>query len=170
MYQPFPKEKFECIDRELWFQELNEHIRPQAESEPYVTDTTRACALPVEVQTIYFLRIFLQEAGGNGIQDFLLQQQGVFSKQVHEALGRVGATELVRRLEAGIPHALAADAEFTGDGDMAWFKRFPPVPEFPSLESVDEDSEEFDMYEMINHDLSSKVTEYIVTNKELLIA
>ncbi len=38
MYQPFPREKFERTGRDLWFQELAEHIRPQAESQPYVTD------------------------------------------------------------------------------------------------------------------------------------
>jgi hypothetical protein len=73
MYQPFPREKFDSVKRGLWFQELAEHIRPQAESDPYVTDLVRVSELPREARALYFLWMFYAEVGGSGIEDFLLQ-------------------------------------------------------------------------------------------------
>src|ERR1700733_9927387 len=108
MYLPYPKNKFETLNRDWWFQELAQHICLQAESPPCVTDLARVAALPVEARTLYFLWMFCAEAGGGGIEVFLLEPHGVFTPQVHEALQLVGASELVERLEAGIPHALAS--------------------------------------------------------------
>ena len=125
MYQPFPRDKFEDTERGLWFQELAEHIRPQAESQPYVTDLARTALLPRQASAVYFLWMFSAEVGGNGIENFLLEQIGVFAPQVHEALQLVGASELVERLEAGIPHAPASgSAEFSASPELTWFLQF----------------------------------------------
>src|SRR5689334_1857798 len=108
MYKPYPQEKFGNLERDLWFQELAEHIRPQAESEPYVPDFSRIDKLPKEVTALYFLWEFQSEVGANGIESYLLEPQGLHAPHAYEALKLVGAAELVKRLEAGIPHALAA--------------------------------------------------------------
>ena len=127
MYQPFSRAKFDSTERDLWFQELVEHIRPQAESQPYVTDLARAAELPEQARALYFLWIFQAEVGGNGIECFLLEPSGHFAPQAHEALRLVGASELVARLEAGIPHALGSGcAEFSVGSDLAWFRQFQP--------------------------------------------
>ena len=166
MYQPFPRDKFESTERDLWFQELVEHIRPQAESQPYVTDLARAAELPQQARALYFLWMFYAEVGGNGIESFLLEPQGHFAPQAHEALRLVGASELIERLEAGIPHALESGcAEFTAGSDLAWFKQFQPTPKFPTLQSVDAD-----IGELVGDDLRDKANAFIEAQRGVLVA
>lgn len=166
MYKPFPAQNFENLERDLWFQEMVEHIRPQAESEPYVTDLVRTSELPPPARALYFLWMFYAEVGGNGIEYFLLEQQGHFTPQVHEALRLVGAPEVLERLEAGIPHAVASDcAEFSTGPDLDWFRRFQPNAKYPTFQSVDED-----IYEWVEDDLLEKANAFIETWKDLLVA
>ena len=166
MYQPFPHDKFESTERDLWFQELAEHSRPQAESQPYVTDLARAAELPQQARALYFLWMFYAEVGGNGIENFLLQQLGVFAPQAHEALRLVGASELVERLEAGIPHALSSgSAEFSAGSDLTWFRQFQPTPKFPTLQSVDAD-----IYDLVGDDLRDKANAFIEAQRGVLVA
>ncbi len=133
MYQPYPQKKFESLNRDGWFQELAQHICLQAESLPFVTDLAHVAQLPHEVRAIYFLWLFSAEAGGNGIENYLLQQQGRHTPYAHEALKLVGASELLERLEAGIPHAVASEAaEFSTGSDMAWFRQLRSNPKYRS--------------------------------------
>ena len=166
MYQPFPQDKFKSTERELWFLELVEHIRPQAESQPYVADLTRIAGLPREVRALYFLRLFYAEVGGNGIECFLLEPQGHFTPQAHEALRLLGASELVERLEAGIPHALASgSAEFSAGPDLTWFRQFQPTPKFPTLQSVGAD-----IYDLAGDDLRERASAFIKAQRGVLVA
>ncbi|HYO62687.1 MAG TPA: hypothetical protein VER08_03420 [Pyrinomonadaceae bacterium] len=165
MYQPFPREKFESTERDLWFQELAEHVRQQAESRPYVTDMERIATLPREARALYFLWMFYAEVGGNGIEHFLLEPQGLFTPQAHEALRMVGASELVERLEAGIPHALASDAEFSAGSDVAWFRQFRANPKYPTLQSVDDD-----IHDLAGDDLREKANAFIESQRGVLVA
>ena len=166
MYQPFPRDKFESTERDLWFQELVEHIRPQAESHPYVTDLARAAELPQQARALYFLWMFYAEVGGNGIECFLLEPQGHFTPQAHEALRLVGASELVARLEAGIPHALASgSAEFSAGSDLTWLRQFRVNPKYPTLQSVD-----VDIYDLVGDDLREKANAFIETQRGVLVA
>src|SRR5207237_878246 len=88
---------------------------------------------------------------------YLLEPQGVHTPQAHEALRMVGASELVERLEAGIPHALASgSAEFSASPDLTWFRRFKSTPKYPTLQSVDAD-----IYELAADDLRDKCTDFI---------
>jgi hypothetical protein len=82
---------------------LARHIASQAESRPFVTDLDRMADLPREVRAIYFLWMFACEVGGNGIECFILQQQGLFTPQIHEALQLIGARELIERLKRQSP-------------------------------------------------------------------
>jgi hypothetical protein len=166
MYQPYPQAKFESLNRDWWFQELAQHICLQAESPPFVTDLTRVAALPSEARTIYFLWMFECEAGGSGIEVFLLEPHGVFTPQVHEALRLVGASELVERLEAGIPHALASgSAEFSASSDLAWFRQFHASPKFPTLQSVDAG-----ISNLVGDSLRDKANAFIEAQKGVLVA
>lgn len=166
MYQPFPRDKFASTERDLWFQELAEHIRPQAEAQPYVTDLARADELPQQARALYFLWMFYAEVGGNGIEVYLLEQEGHFTRQAHEALRLVGASELLARLEAGIPHALASgNAEFSTGSDLAWFRQFQPTPKFPTLQSVDADIDE-----LVGDDLREKANAFIEAQRGVLVA
>jgi hypothetical protein len=109
--------------------------------------------------------MFYAEVGGNGIEDFLLQQLGVFAPQAHEALRLVGASELVERLEAGIPHALAdGSAEFSTGSDLSWFKQFHANPKYPTLQSVDAD-----IYDLVSDDLRDKANAFIEAQREVLV-
>jgi hypothetical protein len=163
-YQPFQRDRLEQLEREIWFQELAEHIRPQAESHPYVTDPTRVSGLPKEVQALYFLWMFYCEVGANGIETFLLEPLGNWTPQAHEALRLVGVSKLVERLEAGIPHALASgSAEFSAGPNLEWFRHFPPNPNFPTLQSVD-----VDIYDLVGDELRDKANTFIETHRDVL--
>jgi hypothetical protein len=166
MYQPFPREKFEIIEPALYFQEMAEHIRPQAESDPYVTDLARVSELPCEARALYFLWMFYAEVGGSGIENFLIQQLGIFAPQAHEALQLVGASELVERLEAGIPHALASgSAEFSAVSDLTWFRQFRANPTYPTLQSVDAE-----IGDLAGDDLREKANAFIEAQRGVLVA
>lgn len=166
MYQKFPRDTFESTERTLWFQELAEHIRPQAESDPFVTDLARTADLPREARAVYFLWMFYAEVGGSGIENFLLQQLGIFAPQVHEALQMVGAFQLIERLEAGIPHALASgSAELNTASDLTWFSQFRAVPKYPTLQSVD-----VGIYELAGDDLQEKANAFIEAHRGILVA
>lgn len=166
MYQPFPKAKFETLERKWWFQELAEHIRPQMESSPYITDLDKAASLPVEVRAIYFLWEFYSHVGGNGIEVYLLELHGYHAPYAHEALKLVGASELIERLEAAIPHAIASGvAEFTAGSNMAWYRQFSPNSQYPTLQSVDAD-----IYELANDDICGKCNDFIESHLKVFVA
>jgi len=165
MYKPYPLEKFEGLERNLWFQELAEHIGPQAESEPYVTDLERVAKLPREAVAIYFLWEVQSEVDGNGIECYLLEPQGMHAPQAHEALRMVGASELAERLEAGIPHALASgSAEFNSSADLTWFRQFRLNPKYLTFQSVDED-----ICELVGDDLRDKCTDFIERHRKIFV-
>ncbi len=103
----------------------------------------------------------------NGIEVFLIDSLGDCIPQVHEALAMVGAQELVRRLEAAIPWAALGSAEFTLLPDQFWFNQFRPVPEFPTLQSVDRPQSGETVYKVI-HGLADLVAAFIRANEEVL--
>jgi hypothetical protein len=115
-------------------------------------------------QVVYWLWRFQCEAGLNGLEVFTLNNLGIYSPQVHGALQIVGAKELVRRMEAAIPHARRSDAEFCLLKDQSWFEQFEPIPDFPTLQSVD-----VGVYPIIDS-LAKLVVEFIRRNKRILIA
>jgi hypothetical protein len=165
MYQRFSREEFESTKRQYWFEALARHIAPQAESRPFVTDLDRMADLPREVRAIYFLWMFACEVGGNGIECFILQQQGLFTPQIHEALQLIGATELVERLEAAIPHAIAWESEFVLGPDMAWFTQFRENPKYVSLQAVD-----IGIWKFAQEDLFRRCNDFIEKHREILVA
>ncbi|HEY5909396.1 MAG TPA: hypothetical protein VJA21_02200 [Verrucomicrobiae bacterium] len=166
MYQPFPREKFENTERELWFQELVEHIRPQAESQPHTSDPARLAELPRAARALYFLWGFYAEVGGNGIECYLLDAKEADIQGAHEALRVVGAWQLAERLEAGIPHALAEGcAEFSTSPDLTWFKKFSPDPKYPTLQSVD-----VNIYPLVSDDLRDKANAFIAAEEGVLVS
>ena len=145
---------------------MAQHICLQAESPPFVTDLNRVAQLPTEVRAIYFLWLFSSEVGGNGIENYLLQQQGHHTPFVHEALKLVGAGELLERLEAGIPHAVVSEsAEFSAGTNMSWFRQFHPNPKFPTLQSVD-----VGIYDLANDGIRDKCNGFIGAHKEVFVA
>jgi len=136
------------------------------ESPPFVTDLARVAALPNEARTLYFLWMFYCEAGAGGIEVFLLEPQGVFTPQIHEALRSVGASELVERLEAGIPHALASGcAEFSASSDVSWFRQFHANPKYPTLQSTDAG-----VPDLVGDNLRDKANAYVEAQREVLVA
>ena len=164
MYQKFSRAQFDKTERRLWFQELAKHIAPQAESRPFVTDLNRLADLPREVRAIYFLWMFGAEVGGNGIECLSLQQQGLFIPQMHEALQLIGAVELVERLEAAIPHAIASEAEFTFGPDISWFRTFRHNPKYSTLQSVD-----IGIWKLAQEDLFRRCNDFIEDHKDVLV-
>jgi hypothetical protein len=115
-------------------------ITAQIEDPPhYRRNPDRAAALPCEARTVYWLWHFFKEAQLGGMDVFILEPEGIFAPQIHAALVNVGATELVRRLEAAIPLAREAGvAEFSTLPDQSWFEQFRPVPDFPTFKSINE--------------------------------
>jgi hypothetical protein len=165
MYQKLAHETFENTPRQYRFEALANHIAPQAESRPFVTDVDLAANLPREVRAIYFLWMFFCEVGGNGIECFILEQLGHFTPQVHEGLQLIGATELVERLEAAIPYAIESRAEFTLGPNMVWFRQFGRNAKYRTLQAVD-----IGIGKLIQNDIVEKCNAFIETNKAILVA
>lgn|GEM_PF-6057909 len=113
-------------------------IAAQVEDVPHRPNPERAARLPPEAQTVYWLWHFFKEAQLGGMEVFILEPLGEYAPQIHAALVNVGATELVRRLEAAIPLAREGPAEFTTLPDQSWFEQFQPVRDFPTLQSIDQ--------------------------------
>jgi Domain of unknown function (DUF4375) len=113
-------------------------ITAQVEDVPHRRNPGRAARLPPEAQTVYWLWHFFKQAQLGGMEVFILEPPGKYAPQIHAALVNVGATKLVRRLEAAIPLAREEAAEFTTLPDQSWFEQFRPVHDFPTLQSIDE--------------------------------
>ena len=141
-----PASRFEKLPRSLLDSKkgqrlldvITQALDEQVETPPGVLKLDRLASMPPEVQTVYWLWRFQCEAGCGGIEVFILDWLGLHTREVHAALGAVGARELVRRLEAAIPLARSSAAEFTRMQDQTWFDQFPRVREFPTLQSVDQ--------------------------------
>ena len=148
--------------RRSLFEHVANAIRTQLERPPFTINLERVVASPPEAQTIYWLWLFKCEARCNGIEVFVLEPLGVYAPQIHQALITVGATELVRRIEAAVALAREGPAEFTTLPDRSWFDQFTESPEFPTLQSVD-----VGVYPIIRS-LADAVEAFIRTHQEAL--
>jgi hypothetical protein len=119
------------------FQAVAQNIGKQVKNPDGRVDAERIEHAPLPAQVVYWAWRFQCEAGGSGIGTLLVDHLGIFAPQFHISLEKVGANELIRRLEAGIPLAKQVHAEFTRFHDQSWFEQFKPDPEFPSLQAVD---------------------------------
>jgi hypothetical protein len=119
------------------FQVVAKNIGEQVKNPDGRADAERIEQAPFPAQVVYWLWRFQCEAAGSGIGTVLVDHLGIFTPQFHASLKEVGADELVRRLEAGIPLAKQVYAEFTRLHDQSWFEQFKPNPEFPSFQAVD---------------------------------
>jgi len=145
------------------FESVCDEIAAQVESRPFTVDPDKLASVPDEAQTLYWLRLFEAEAGNNGMEVFILNSLGVYAEQIHTALKAVGAGELVRRLEAAIPFALANHgADFERLPDLSWYKQFPPSREYPTLQSVDKG-----IYPIVDS-LTDAVAAFIRRNEKIL--
>jgi hypothetical protein len=136
-FQKIPRSILTTDHPHRLFELVATSIRGQVEDPLYEVNPARVAAVPPAARTVYWIWLFQCEASLNGIEAFTLQALGTYAPQIHAALTAVGAKELVRRLEAAIPHARECDAEFTTLPDQSWFNRFVPVAAFPTLQSVD---------------------------------
>ena len=100
------------------------------------------------------------EAGGGGLEKFLLDGDAPLIKAAHAALKEIDQRELLTRLEAGIPHAISWDAEFTVHDDAGWFRGFPINDAFPSFEAIDDAR----LYDVLVPALYPVVASYIEAN------
>jgi hypothetical protein len=153
-------------DRAKWpqqlFQAVADNVSQQVEKANSDVDAACIEGTPFAAQVVYWLWRFQCEAGTNGFEKLLLDNLGIYAPQMHAALLAVGAKELVRRMEAGIPHARGSCAEFNLLQDKTWFEQFKPTPSFPTLQSVDED-----VYPIIAS-LTDAVESFILENAEEL--
>lgn len=136
-FQKLPRSVLREKEGHRLFELVATHIREQAERPDFTVNLDRLRLAPAEAQTVYWLWLFQCEAGGGGIEVFVLNWLGIYSPQVCAALEKVGASELVHRLKAAIPHARASCADFNQLKDRSWFDDLEPAPEFPTLQSVD---------------------------------
>jgi hypothetical protein len=169
-FQKLPNQLLSKEDKHRLFELVATNIREQVEQPLYQRNLDRLAAVPREAQAIYWLWLFQCEASLNGIEDFILQSLGKYSPQIHEALTMVGALELGRRLEAAVPLAREWAAEFTTLSDQSWFNQFAPMPEFPTLQSVDRptpQSGEKDVYTIIES-LDELVGAFIRSHEQVL--
>jgi hypothetical protein len=162
MFRKLAGSVFDSTPERRIYDVVIEHIRQQVERPPWHLDESLLEQMPAQVQTIYWAWRFDCDAGGGGIMYFLIEQQGIYARQVHEALSRLGAHELVTSLEAAIPFAISSHAEFLRLQDLSWFRQFSPRAEFPSDSAIDDRS--------WTHlrSLRRLLTQYILEHREVL--
>lgn len=162
-YQKLRLSTFQTTNGKRLLGRVAKHIRQQAEDPPFVSNTRLLSAMPDEVQTIFWLWLFICEAEGGGIEVFLLQHLGFYTPQVAAALKAVEAQELLRRLLAGVPLALGSGtAEFSRAPNLTWFKSLPADKDFPTLQSVDRGA-----YPSLYVDLRERCRRFIIQHVEV---
>ena len=144
------------------FQFAYEHIAPQVEDKSGKINRTRFNKIPDKAKTIYWLWRFECEAGVCGMEVFVLEPLGIYAPEMHAALVMVGAIELARRLEAAIALAREGPAEFKRLEDQSWFNQFRPLPEFPTLQSLDRSTYAF------TDQITELAAKYIKKHKTIL--
>ena len=130
---------FKRIPEAAQFGDVAVHIQDQVEDPPFKPDLAFLGGLPQQAQVVYWLWRFICEADGLGIETFLMKREGVYAKQVANALKAVGADELRARLLAGVPLAIATfNADFLFVRDRAWFYTIPRNKKFKRLSAIDQ--------------------------------
>src|SRR5215217_661102 len=163
-FKKLPRSVLRENDGHALFDRVANHIRDQVERPAFTVNLKRLQTVPAEAQTIYWLWLFQCEAGGGGIEVFVLNHLGLYSPQTCAALDAVGATELAGRLRAAIPHARRSAPEFERLEDQSWFDAIRPVPAFPTLQSVDKG-----VYPIIGS-LSDGAATFIKSNADALFS
>jgi hypothetical protein len=157
-----PSSLLELGPSQSLFEHVANAIRQQVEHPLFTIDVARVGAVPPEAQTVYWLWLFKCEARCNGIEVFILEPLGIYAREMHQALRTVGASELVRRVEAAIALARQGPAEFKTLADQSWFNQFTQSLGFPTLQSVDAG-----VYPIIRA-LNGLVEEFIRSHSEAL--
>jgi hypothetical protein len=137
-FAKLPRSVLRENDGHRLFELVATHIREQVERPAFTVNLKRLQSASAEAQTIYWLWLFQCEAGGGGIDAFVLNSLGSYTPQICDALDAVGADELVRRLKAAIPLARGRGAAFEQLSDQSWFDDLKPVAEVPTLSSLNE--------------------------------
>jgi hypothetical protein len=161
-YKKMPLSLFRTFKERHQFPEVAEYVREQAVDSQRAPKLESVARMPPAVQTIFWLWRFICHSEGNGMEVFLLQNQGFYTPQVAEALKVVGADELLRRLLAGVPHAINSPAEFTRAPDATWFQSIPGNPDFPTLQSIDRGA-----YPALYKDLRERGRKFIIEHADV---
>lgn len=116
-----------------------QHIRGIVESPPFILNLSKLRSIPPEAQVVYWIWIFLCEAGGSGLEGFLLNQNTSAIRGVYESLLRIGASGIAELMRSGIPLAIEIDAPIADDASESWVKSAKRDDRFKTLRSLDVD-------------------------------
>lgn len=154
-----------CIQ---WNPTLAEHISGQVELCYDDSDAERIAELPTSIRNLFYLWGFECEAGGGGIEVFILQQSAHEIRGAYEALSNIGANRLKSALSSAVAMTISASeddesyAEYReSESDLSWFKQFSDKNSYEDLASIDE---AFETFELIESELKQKVDDYIKSN------
>ncbi len=166
MYCKLSSEAFAKISEPFWFQEIAGHISAQIERDsPCDFDYSGLFKMPVEARAVFHAWWFACEAGGSGIEGFLLQSAGLHTREALEGLKLVGANILASRLQAAIPISIEWDPEYTTLDDWSWFRQFERDSAYPTIEAIDTE----ETYRLIGDDLTTKVNRFIWQNLSVFV-
>ena len=84
-----PRALLEIQRDQRLFEAVRDNVAAQVEDRPFVANSERLAAIPIEAQTIYWLWSFQAEAAHGGLELFVLDWSGIHSPQVHAALKSV---------------------------------------------------------------------------------
>lgn len=163
-YVHIPTSAFESENDHDLFQACYEHISSLLGEQWFPTsNATSLDGIAEEALTVWRLWWFAAEVAGNGMSAWVLNCPPHAREIIdsHAALARVGATELVRLLEASIPLAANNEAEFTREPERDWFAQFPMDAALVDMESIDSKS-----FDLAGGKLSSLVAEYMRKNRD----
>jgi hypothetical protein len=161
-FRKLPRSILALQSQQGQFHAAAEAIAAQVENRRCEVVAARIERVPVEAQVIYWLWRFACEAGVCGLDAFLLDSLGVYSPRIHGALEIVGAHDLMKLLEEAVAHARRGSAEFVTLRDRSWFEQFTPVPQYPTLESVNGPT-----FNRIR-ELTGRVATYMKENRSVL--
>ena len=170
MYKKISKSELIVDGNIQWNPNLAEHISEQLELSYDESDAQKINAFPASIQDLFYLWGFECEAGGGGIEVFILQQSAHEIKGAYNALSNIGANELKSALSSAIALTIDAGeddesyAEYRESGaDLSWFKQFSGKANFEDLASIDD---EFDVFTIIEEDLEQQILAYIERNMD----
>jgi len=131
----------------------------------YPRNSVNLDRLPSQAQKIYWLWRFQCEAGVCGMDKFILDDLGIYSQQIHAALGEIGANELAHLLEIAVALARQSNgAEFKRLSDQSWFNQFSMTDGFTELHMLNRPT-----FALMSA-LTELIVSYIKTNTPALFA
>jgi len=170
MYNKISKSDLFLAETIQWNPTLIDHIQDQIDLSYDESDAKKIGALPDVIQHLFYISAFDNEAGGSGIEGFVLQSPPHDIKGAYLALQEIGLTALANALGWAIALTIDADEEDDAyaeyresQSDLSWFEQFSGKSKYTELDALDSNENVFDR---IENELEEKVVEFVLKHMD----